>query len=662
MKVTETLTMLDRMLWVIDNATVAPLPDVDEAGKILPLPDDAPDALPVIDVLEAVLRPSKRGVQKVGLTLRVWVALFFVAASRGRATVVEMHKIATGELPRELQWDLGILTCNCPGDTCAPTSVEDHGRMLTERQLYRVTDTIDARLDPDAAGVSDHERASRIAALVAMQDAFLHATHVIAQQGSSLAVDESGIWSWFKGRRKPTGMPDVDPTDHDANDRGAAGLLEANKKSRKAARPLPTITAPAPAPAPVDEDADFFDQIPDEDGPEVADGESSTAGGVGADTASADRDDDGSVEGDSAVETPQRVCSFSRWGVKTHKNGKQSAYFGYALHALIRVPEIKRGGQSSASDEPLLIQQFAITPASTDVVDVTLGLVKKILAAGGAVGDLLGDRHYSYKKFDRWALPLWLMGVKPVLDLRKDDHKIADYNGAQIIAGTPHCGVPAHLIKVERPGKGAPKVQWDAFNAAIEEREQYAMRRHKAPQGDGKTRWICPPRAGCAGCPRIEGSLEIARKRGLPIITPPEGELPWCGSHAPQIPAHPVMKYQQEEYWGTEDWEASWNRRTYIESAFGNLKNHHTGNIHRGYTCLTGRALVTFAYTAAVVAYNLRELESWHERATKLQPNNPLLAEYAAHPLHQRTIHVHGFTMLSKQTQIELDSSRSNAA
>lgn len=657
MKVEETITVLDRMLWVIDNAQVMPLPDVDEGGKILPHPQGAPDARQVIEVLEAVLRPSKRGVQKVGLTLRVWMALLFLAAYRGRATIAEMHKIATGELPRELQWQLGILTCNCPGDTCAPESVQEHGRMLTLRQLYRISDTIDDRLDPEAADLSEQDRASRIATLDAVQDAFLRATLIFPQQGSSLAVDESGIWSWYKGRRKPKGMPDVDPTDEDANERGTHQLLTASKKSRKRSTLVP---APAIEAELEDEDADFFDDIPDEDAPEAADSTEASA------IADSDAEVDGEVEGevdDSSGDRPRRVCSFSRWGVKTHKNGKQSSYFGYALHALIRVPELKPGGNSSTADEPLLIQQFALTPASTDVVDITINMVKKILAAGGAVGDLLGDRHYSYKKFKRWALPLWKLGVSPVLDLRKDDHKIADYNGAQIIAGTPHCGVPPHLFRIERPGRGASKSLWDSFYALIAERQRYAMRRHKKPQGDGKTRFICPARAGGVGCPRIEGSVQVARANGLPIVTPPEGLLPWCTSYAPQIEAHEVMKYHQDEYWGTEDkWLPSWNRRTFIESAFGNLKNHNTGNIHRGFTCLTGRALVTITYTAAVVAYQLRELESWHDRATGSQPNNPLLAEYVTHPLHQRTIYQHGFTMLSKQSQIALDTNRSNAA
>jgi hypothetical protein len=414
MKVEETLTVLARMLWVVDNAVVAPLPEVDDRGAVAPFAADAAAARPVIEVLEAVLRPSNRGVQKVGLTLRVWMALLFLAAYRGRATVAEMHAIATGELPRELQWDLGILTCNCPGAICNPASVDNHGRELTERQLYRVSETITKQLDPDAAGISAHDRASRLATLEAVQDAFLQVTLIFPQQGSSLAVDESGIWSWYKGRRKPSDMPDVDPTDEDANARGEKNLFSRRKGLRQDAKPRPAADVVAD---PVDEDADFFDEIPDEDRPEAAHPPAERA------DSRADADDaanDEPAAGEEGNSRPKRICSFSHWGVKTHKNGKRSSYFGYALHALIRVPDVK-GGKSNTADEPLLIQQFALTAASTDVVDVTITLVKKIIAAGGVVQDLIGDRHYSYKKFIRWALPLWKLGVKPVLDLRKNE-------------------------------------------------------------------------------------------------------------------------------------------------------------------------------------------------------------------------------------------------
>jgi hypothetical protein len=142
--------------------------------------------------------------------------------------------------------------------------------------------------------------------------------------------------------------------------------------------------------------------------------------------------------------------------------------------------------------------------------------------------------------------------------------------------------------------------------------------------------------------------VEVARETGQPILDPNGHDPELCLGSALWIQPGPHMKYHQEHYWGSPQWLRSWNRRTYVEAAFGNMKNYATGNIHRGYMQFTGQALITLGLTAAVVAYNVREMENWHARASKHCPDNPLLARYAAHPLHQPTEWVYGFKMLSR--------------
>jgi hypothetical protein len=72
----------------------------------------------------------------------------------------------------------------------------------------------------------------------------------------------------------------------------------------------------------------------------------------------------------------------------------------------------------------------------------------------------------------------------------------------------------------------------------------------------------------------------------------------------------------------------------------------------------TGRGLVALGLTAAVVAYNLHELQNWHARASKHCPDNPLLAEYEQHPLHQPTQWVHGFTVLVPEHRAQWEHDR----
>ena len=133
------------------------------------------------------------------------------------------------------------------------------------------------------------------------------------------------------------------------------------------------------------------------------------------------------------------------------------------------------------------------------------------------------------------------------------------------------------------------------------------------------------------------------------------------------------MKYQQEHYWGSRAWRRSFNRRTYVEGCFGTLKNHRTGNIHRGFMQVSGQPLVTLAVTTPVVAQNLRELESWYERSGVLNDAEYLAAlrkgereradkahahrsAYAKYPLHRISEHQLGFTMLTRAAQEILDA------
>ena len=208
----------------------------------------------------------------------------------------------------------------------------------------------------------------------------------------------------------------------------------------------------------------------------------------------------------------------------------------------------------------------------------------------------------------------------------KNDHGAVDYEGAKIIAGWPHCpATPEHLETIERPGPTAAEDEMTAFKAKITERWAFAMRRHKTVVPDGKSRWGCPALNGKVGCGFIDGSIETARELGLPIVTPPATKTKFCEQTTVLIPPGKHMKYAQDEYWGLEPWKTSWDRRTYVEGVFGNPKNPNTENIHRGYVQLVGLPMVTLAISAAVVSYNIRELNNWHERTGNGDPTHPLL-------------------------------------
>ncbi len=671
--VEQILTNLDRATWVVDNAVIHDLPQVDDRGKIIPGSSQGVPGAGVLahEYLAKVIRRDGRGVARRGLTTRLFLILQITAAFEGTAGIRSMHALATGCLPRELKWELDILTRD---------PITDAVHELSDKQLYRMGDAIHLALDPADPERSPEQNAHCRAAIRAISTALNDATKVISPTSTSYAVDESGVWAWSKGKRKPKDIP---PHDH------IEALTPQQRKLRKE-RGLtdPEITAEQVEMSqeiygPKDEDALTADDTgttldehpePEEEPSTMETNDAEPTEGQGKTT-------QGTVLEKKAKRSKE--CTFAAWGGKTHKTGRITGYYGYGLHALVRVPDLIREGRAEPSADtlagPLLFEEFTITPASTDVVDLTLDMVRRVHASGHTVKDLLADRHYSYKKYDRWVSRLWRMGVRAVIDMRKDNHGEFDYNGAIIIDGTPHCGVPEGLKIIEAPGLGASAEAIAKFTAKINERQQYAMElRASAWTNDGTTRWACPAVAGTVGCPRRPGTMQTARELNQPIVEPPETILAWCENGTSTIKAIPQMKYHQEDYWGNHIWNSSYNRRTHVEGKFGTLKNHRTGNIHRGFMQLTGEPLVTFALTAAVVAENLRELENWYTRASVLRDpkvwvklrkgqkeraakTKKILATYEEHPLHRTTIHRHGFTMLTESQKDELDATISTA-
>lgn len=577
------LTHLLRVEFIVDAA-------------IIDDPEDPARRVSAIELLERFERTSNRGRRKQGANVRLFLILLLLCCRFHTKTlqIRAMHQLAVGNLPRDLQWRLGIITRDAKGST----------RMLTEKQLNTIAQNISTNLDPQTAD-NDEERDYRRRNLAAIRDALITATHVVPRQATSYAVDETAVWSWSFSSRKPTYKPTAEIVDEDE---------------------VHAVTAPAP------------------------DAESAFAP---------------KVSGDINARREAKHCNFAAWGSKTHKNGGVSSYYGYGLHALVRVPDIvKKGGTATADPflEPLLVEQVALTTASTDIVDPTLGMIRRVISRGSDIGDLIGDRHYSYKKYERWALPLAKLGIRQVLDLRANDHGPKDYKGAVILDGTPHCPMtPEGLRGLERPGLTATREEIDAYQQLIAERQQYAMTRKKTPQQnrDGKTRWLCPAAAGKIACSKVINSAKVARDHGAPIVRPPHDlDSAFCSSKPSvvQIPAHEVMKYQQTEYYGTVLWLLSFNRRTYVEGVFGNLKNLDTRSISRGFTRFIGEPLMTLALVAQVVDYNLKELEDWHARATAQPHEYPAALAYASHPLHTaRTEHTFGFQMLTQDQQAELD-------
>src|SRR5690606_17480104 len=127
----------------------------------------------------------------------------------------------------------------------------------------------------------------------------------------------------------------------------------------------------------------------------------------------------------------------------------------------------------------------------------------------------------------------------------------------------------------------------------------------------GVTRWVCPALNGTVGCPLRDDTVVTARNQGHPIVANPPaldlGELPKCCTQRTiQIEADPAIKYLQEDYWGSPEWEGTYALRSAVEAVFGNLKNPGTEDVRRGFMQVVGLPLVTLAFAGAAACYNIR--------------------------------------------------------
>jgi hypothetical protein len=492
-------------------------------------------------------------------------------------------------LPRCCQWDLGVLREVLRKGEKQILRIEAH-------HLYYFSKTLSEKLDytvETAPELDDAARDFRRAALTAFGDALIDAT-LFPTDGKIRAIDSTGIWACARGKKLPKHLADKDGRDKDR-------------------------------------DKDLDETL----------GEEAIISAVEKETVGNDL----AVEKETvAKHLPHDLDA--RWGVKTRKDGKWQAYFGYELHTTVRVPDGTDGG-------PVLVERFILTPANTDIVDPTLGLLDRAIAAGYVIKEIIVDRHYSYKDQGRWADELRRRRIDQHLDLHPNDQGFRDYNGAKLAAGWLHCpGTPDSLGVIPRPGPMASQAEKDAFRAAIKERQAYAMRRVERPNLKGRARQECPALNGTAGCLLREGTVAVATENGLPIIiSPPDRATApaCCTQRTVSTGADAQLKLSQPHYWGSEKWERSYALRTYVEGWYGSLKDPSTENVRRGFFRVTGLGAVTVLIALGIAACNVRQLRRWHERTGLGDPTHPLLRP--AEP-------DHGFIELTAEQAAALDAAR----
>jgi hypothetical protein len=299
----------------------------------------------------------------------------------------------------------------------------------------------------------------------------------------------------------------------------------------------------------------------------------------------------------------------ARWGSKTAKKGGQEPYFGYELHALVRVSNLNQDPDTA----PCLAERIIVSPAATNSVTAVLPTLRRLEAEGRRLREVVADRGYSYKT--NWTLELFALGIDPVLDLHPTQYgSRGSHQGARIITGVPHCpATPDSFNTIQRPERLAESSALDQFITDISRREQWAFRRVNGPDQTGKERYECPARAGKIRCPlhktTMTGPLALPK-----VIQPPPDPPTCCTQRTITVAGGIDTKSRQRHYWGSRDWIKAFSRRSRVEGWFGNLKNDSTEALNRGAFRVMGLAKTSLMLGVYAAATNLRLLRSWTRR------------------------------------------------
>lgn len=511
--------------------------------------------------IERLLVPDGRGRPRA-LSVEAFLTAAVLTAQRSLPlNLTNIHATLTRELSLSLQVAIGVRVKSGRADVSQPISI---------RQVRYVLEAIERRLvysEASAPELSDGLRESRRGRFEGIIDKLIASTVPASYSRTvSVAIDGSGIESFGKSKWREVSLDQLAAGDP-AEGEGSDGPRDGEVPSRPAAQERERYSA--------DPDA--------------------------------------------------------RAGYRTKTyDSKSNHNFGYDLTAFVAVPRV-----NGPDIGPKLLIGMRVLPAAQSVTAPAIDLLDRLAEEGYDIDDVIADRGYSHKRPEDWAEQLLARGINQVQDIHPADHGPRDADGVLVIDGVPHCeSTPGRLLNLSRPVQlSAGRLKANAteaeravherlvkaieeFNADIAERQQYAsVVNQYAKDGakdPGKAQWICGGRAGklkCSSCPMYEFFSD-----DLPVIEdPPSGQdAPRaCRQATAMVAGAALVKLRQPDYWGSLEWQASYGRRAFVESIFGNWRNPSTQNIRRGFCRVMGLIKTTLMLAFEAMAANLRLVRAW---------------------------------------------------
>lgn len=186
---------------------------------------------------------------------------------------------------------------------------------------------------------------------------------------------------------------------------------------------------------------------------------------------------------------------------------RDEAFYGYYLQVVACVRS-ERG-----PEVPELVRRIHIASCDVDPPPALVPVLERMAKSGIALGDVLADSGYAYRRPESWALPVRRLGAQLVQELHPNDRGAqGTHMGAVRANGSLYCpATPAALLELGPLARGATEEE-----VAAHDRKAAELARHKLGpiagyDADGYRRVACPAAQGKLRCPLRPGSMERGR-------------------------------------------------------------------------------------------------------------------------------------------------------
>jgi hypothetical protein len=302
------------------------------------------------------------------------------------------------------------------------------------------------------------------------------------------------------------------------------------------------------------------------------------------------------------------------WG---HRRGDSpgeadEVFFGYYLQVVTAVSE-ERGPAV-----PELVRRIQIASCKADPPAALVPVLERMSGAGIAIGDLLADSGYAYRKPETWALPVRRLGASLVQDLHPGDRgPKGTHMGAVRANGALYCpATPAALLELGPLHRGATEAETATHDQKAAELRRYRLAPLTGYDEDGYHRVGCPAAAGKLRCPLRPESMALEHTRPE-VAEPPEPPPTCCAQRTITVPPEVNAKTAQKHDYPSPEHRRSYARRSAAERAYATVKDPASNDLSRGWCRLTGLAPGALFAASVFVARNLRVAEAFAARVAE---------------------------------------------